>query len=38
MKVDLHLHSTASDGSFSPKQIVQLALLEKNESHCFNRS
>lgn len=29
MKVDLHLHSTASDGSFSPKQIVQLALLKK---------
>jgi 3',5'-nucleoside bisphosphate phosphatase len=24
--VDLHLHTTASDGAFSPKQIVQMAL------------
>src|SRR3712207_3586828 len=29
MKVDLHLHSTASDGSFSPKQVVQLAVMKK---------
>lgn len=29
MKVDLHIHSTASDGSFSPKQVVQLAMMKK---------
>lgn len=29
MKVDLHIHSTASDGSYSPKQIVHLALSKR---------
>lgn len=29
MKVDLHIHSTASDGSYTPKQIVQLALSKR---------
>lgn len=29
MKVDLHIHSTASDGTYTPKQIVQLALCKK---------
>lgn len=29
MKVDLHMHSTASDGSYHPKQLVQLALSKR---------
>ncbi|HVO44361.1 MAG TPA: PHP domain-containing protein, partial [Aggregatilineales bacterium] len=26
MRVDLHLHSTASDGIYSPKEVIQIAL------------
>ena len=29
MKIDLHLHSTASDGRLSPKEIIDLALQKK---------
>lgn len=29
MEVDLHIHSTASDGTFSPKEIIQMAV-QKN--------
>lgn len=29
MKVDLHIHSTASDGTNRPKEVVQLAFLKK---------
>ena len=26
MRVDLHMHSTASDGAYSPEEVVQIAL------------
>jgi 3',5'-nucleoside bisphosphate phosphatase len=26
MRVDLHMHSTASDGAYSPAEVVQIAL------------
>src|SRR5438270_7457393 len=26
MRVDLHMHSTASDGAYSPQEVVQIAL------------
>lgn len=29
MEVDLHIHSTASDGTFSPKKIVEMAVQKK---------
>lgn len=29
MEVDLHIHSTASDGTFSPKEIIEMAVLKK---------
>lgn len=29
MEVDLHIHSTASDGTFSPRQIVEMAVQKK---------
>ncbi|MBQ3438000.1 MAG: PHP domain-containing protein [Fusobacterium sp.] len=29
MEVDLHIHTTASDGTFSPQEIVKMAVLKK---------
>ena len=29
MKIDLHIHSTASDGKYTPKQLVDMALNKK---------
>jgi predicted metal-dependent phosphoesterase TrpH len=29
MRVDLHIHSTASDGAYSPAEVVQIALTNK---------
>ena len=26
MRIDLHMHSTASDGAYSPSEVVQIAL------------
>ncbi len=28
-KIDLHLHSTASDGNFSPKELIDMAIKKK---------
>src|SRR5260221_6341583 len=29
MRIDLHMHSTASDGVYSPAEVVQIALTNK---------
>src|SRR5258708_832063 len=29
MRVDLHMHSTASDGAYSPTEVVQIALTKQ---------
>ncbi len=29
MKIDLHVHSTASDGKFSPKELIDMAIARK---------
>ena len=36
--VDLHVHSDASDGTFTPSQVVELAKNCRTGCHCIDRS